>query len=110
MKAFAPLTGPLQEVPLAEAYALLFFLKHLVPKANGEAVFYTDCAWVASSSQAGQQHCTHACAVGPDIWFAMFRVAGEIFGNSVERLQVQKVKVHTSRASCAGSAELAYLW
>ena len=108
--AFAPLTGQLQEVPLAEAYALLFFLRNLVPKENEEAVFYTDCACVVASVEAGRQQCTHATAVGADTWKKIFDAVEETFGQMQSLLQVKKVRAHTTRAASSGSAELAYLW
>ena len=76
----------------------------------GRRFFYTDCAWVASSVVAGRQHCTHACAVGADIWLKIFWAIDDFFGETQGLLQVKKVRAHTSFASIAGNAELAYLW
>ena len=105
--AYGVLPGLVQEVPLAELYALLFCLRHAIPDDQGVFVFYTDCEWVQSSLMRGQAHCTGASHLGAALWRMVFDSVDDVLG-SPSCLHIVKVKAHTSLAACNGCIELIY--
>ena len=108
--ACGPLLGPLQEVPIAEAYAFLFFLSHVVLDASGRAVFYTDCQWVVSTYAAGRQQATSAMAVGAQLWRRIFDQIFDLVGEDSDGINVKKLRAHQAKASYGSDPALAYLW
>ena len=108
VQAYGPLAGPVQEVPLAEAKALLFFLSNCVVGDRGILTFYTDCLWVSESYRRGEEYCTHSLAIFAGLWCKIFRVVREQFGENLEGLHVIKVRGHATAASCVDDAELNY--
>ena len=105
-----PLPGPVQEVPLAELFALVIALRFGMPSNAGTFEFYTDCAWVVGSLAAGEQHCCASGSWGALMWREVFRLMRSLFGevDCMSKLIVHKVKAHTSLASVADSPELTW--
>ena len=108
VEAHGPLVGPIQEVPLAEAFALLFFLRNCLVDSSGSLRFYTDCKWVSDSYMRGEEFCTHSTAVFAGTWKQIFALAREHVGGDLDKLSVIKIKGHASVAACGDDAELHY--
>ena len=103
--AYAPLVGPIQEVPLAELYALLFFITHSMPAENGSLTFYTDCKWVVDTFASGWAVATQPMAVFAGVWRKVFKAIDDVL-TSVEQLHLIKVKGHATAISCGNDEVL----
>ena len=103
--AYAPLVGPIQEVPLAELYALLFFITHSMPAENGSLTFYTDCKWVVDTFASGWAVATQPMAVFAGVWRKVFKAIDDVL-TSVEQLHLIKVKGHATAVSCGNDEVL----
>ena len=108
--AYGPLGGPVQEVPIAELYSLIFGLNHAMPAADGTFEYFTDCSWVQTSYEAGEAYCTSAGQMAAPLWKKLFRSVRDLFADQGHRLKITKVKAHASFASVAESPEAKFLW
>jgi len=105
--ACGPLPGALQEVPLAELMALIFFLRHAVPDGNGRLWFYCDCAWVVDSFDKGEDYLTHPMRCFASAWRTLFKVLDDVV-DVRSHLNLIKVKAHTSVVACGGDELLLF--
>jgi len=103
-----PLPGVVQEVPLAELWALLTFVRHAMPGQDGQLTFYSDCAWVVDSFAAGEATVTHPMCRFAGTWKVFFKALDDVVPNR-SLMNVIKVKAHSSAASCDGDEELLFL-
>ena len=106
--ACGALPGPLQEVPVAELMALMFFLRHSLPNSEGALWFYTDCEWVVATFARGEAYATHPMRRFAGVWKALFKILDDVLPDRL-CLNIVKVKAHASVISCDGDEELLFL-
>ena len=87
---FGPLPGLLQEVPAADAFAFLMFLRHAGVRPH---VYHTDCQWVLDSFLGGRESCTGSMHAHADVWRSIWNRLDDIGPGQVE---VAKVKAHVT--------------
>ena len=86
-----PLPGVVQQVPPAELFALVQFLRHSVDDIA--LVYYSDCESVVEGTQKGAHMTAQACHVHADLW--------RLFWDEQDKRRVQvgvvKVKAHQKK-------------
>jgi len=83
--------SPVQEVPDAELYALLFYLQNVERATDSDIVFHADCKWVVDTWRAPRATSTQGSAVHADLWRKVHMQAEAI---GYGRISVLKVKAH----------------
>ena len=106
--AFDLLQGPVQEVPMAELQALVFFVQHSMPGPDGYLDYYSDCQWVIDTYTLGRHQATQPMAVFAGLWKRLFRAVDDVLANP-GMLRLTKVRAHASLASC-GQDEMLLLY
>jgi len=109
LTASGPLVGMVQDVPAAELTALLVFLRHCMPGADGKVTFYTDCKWLIETFAKGEWAATHPMACHSHLWRSVFRHLkdlGDDRGDDV--LVLVKVQAHASYVYCGNDEVLLF--
>ena len=90
-----PLPGPIQDVPAAEAMALLQYLLHY-DDIEGTAIFVTDCRVVKDTFDKGPGRSDSSAGKHAHIWRRIWARVDDLGG--MERVEVRWVPSHTSMA------------